>query len=141
MNENKRFIYTKSEGGVGYAIYDTTKNYTFPNLPREYEATVFCKILNKLYEKNKELQIITNFWKEQCGHRVNEHKNHYSINHCLCTADDFIHELRKGYEELQKENGELKQQLADIDKLIYDLGHNEMQRQYEEITKENGENE
>lgn len=56
MTENKRFIYTKSEGGIGYAIYDTTKNYIFPNLPREYEAKVFCKILNKLYKKNEELK-------------------------------------------------------------------------------------
>lgn len=55
MTENKRFIYAKSEGGVGYAIYDTTKTYTFPNLLREYEAKVFCKILNELYEENEEL--------------------------------------------------------------------------------------
>lgn len=33
------------------------------------------------------------------------------------------------------ENEELKQQLADIDRLIYDLGHDEMRRQYEEIFK------
>lgn len=32
-----------------------------------------------------------------------------------------------------KENEQLKQQLGDIDSLIYDLGHEEMQRQYEEI--------
>ena len=37
--------------------------------------------------------------------------------------------------ELRKENDELKQQLADIDRLIYDLGHDEMRRQYEEIFK------
>lgn len=56
MNENKRFIYAKSEGGIGYGVYDTTKNYIFPNLSREYEAKVFCKILNKLYKKNEELK-------------------------------------------------------------------------------------
>lgn len=38
--------------------------------------------------------------------------------------------------ELNEENEELKQQLADIDRLIDDLGNNEMQRQYEKITKE-----
>ena len=36
---------------------------------------------------------------------------------------------------LEKENEQLKQQLADIDRLIYDLGHDEMRRQYEEIFK------
>lgn len=41
--------------------------------------------------------------------------------------------------QLYKENEGLKQQLADIDKLIYDLGYDEMQRQYEEIIKGNGE--
>ena len=37
--------------------------------------------------------------------------------------------------KLDKENEQLKQQLADIDRLIYDLGHDEMRRQYEEIFK------
>lgn len=36
---------------------------------------------------------------------------------------------------LLNENEQLKQQLADIDRLIYDLGHDEMRRQYEEIFK------
>lgn len=114
---------------------------------KEENATLCEKISDLEYEneelkkENKELQITKNFWKEQCSYRVKEHKNHYSINHCRCTADDFIHELTKGYKGLQKENEELKQQLADIDKLIYDLGHNEMQRQYKEIIKENGKNE
>lgn len=153
MTKKERFIYAKSEGGTGYAIYDTTKNYTFPNLPREYEATVLCRVLNELADENeelkkenKELQLTKNFWKEQCNHRINEYKNYYSINHCPCSADDFVHELKKIYTQSIKEKGQLKQeneglkqQLADIDKLIYDLGHNKMQRQYEEITKENGE--
>ena len=60
MIENKRFIYTKSEGEIGYAIYDTTKNYTeknytFPNFPREYEAKVLCRVLNELHEENEKL--------------------------------------------------------------------------------------
>ena len=41
----------------------------------------------------------------------------------------------KRVRELEKENKQLKQQLADIDSLIYDLGHDEMRRQYEEIIK------
>jgi hypothetical protein len=37
--------------------------------------------------------------------------------------------------ELNDENEQLKQQLADVDRLIDDLGHDEMRRQYEEIFK------
>ncbi len=85
-------------------------------------------LLNNLYKENeelkkenKELQITKNFWKEQCGYRVNEHKNHYSINHCRCTADDFIHELKKICKGLQKENEKLKQENHDIKYILEEL--------------------
>ena len=48
-----------------------------------------------------------------------------------CTARTCVTRLNR----LTEENEQLKQQLADIDSLIYDLGHDEMRRQYEEIFK------
>lgn len=49
--------------------------------------------------------------------------------------DTKARERSKALSKLQKENEQLKQELADIDSLIYDLGHDEMRRQYEEIIK------
>ena len=43
--------------------------------------------------------------------------------------------LLNEYVDVKKEKEQLKQQLADVDRLIDDLGHDEMRRQYEEIFK------
>lgn len=47
------------------------------------------------------------------------------------TSDEIVDLLN----QLNEENEQLKQQLADVDRLIDDLGHDEMRRQYEEIFK------
>ena len=44
-----------------------------------------------------------------------------------------VNEIIQYMMKLEKENEELKQQLSDIDKLINDLGSEEMCRQYDEI--------
>ena len=67
-------------------------------------------LLNELHEENQKLLTLSNMKKGA---------------------------LVEAVKDLIKENEQLKQQLADIDKLIDDLGHNEMQRQYEEIIKQN----
>lgn len=97
MTEDKRFIYTKSEGGIGYAIYDTTKNYIFPNLPREYEAKVFCQILNKLYKKNEELKQENTELKSSIEKLYNKH------------IDEFFE-----YYDPTNENDKLKSELEEI---------------------------
>lgn len=112
MTENKRFIYAKSEGGVGYAIYDTTKTYTFPNLLREYEAKVFCRVLNELVDENEKLT------KQLRDYKI-------LVNDLSVQRDEFFNGAIENAEhngKLQKENEQLKQEneelLKDIDRLV-----------------------
>ena len=105
MTENKRFIYAKSEGGVGYAIYDTTKTYTFPNLPREYEAKVLCRVLNEFVDENEKLKKrISDLQKENYGN-IDGVAFYQEENASLCEK----------IFDLEFENEEL---LKDIDRLV-----------------------
>lgn len=106
MTENKRFIYAKSEGEIGYAIYDTTKNYTeknytFPNFPREYEAKVLCRVLNELHEENEKLT------KQLVDYKI-------LVNDLSIQRDEFFNGARENAElngKLQKENEQLRLQM------------------------------
>lgn len=101
MTENKRFIYAKSEGGVGYAIYDTTKNYIFSNLPRKYEAKVFCRVLNELHGENEKLT------KQLMDFKI-------LVNDLSIQRDEFFNGARENAElngKLQKENEQLRLQM------------------------------
>lgn len=67
--------------------------------------------LNKLYNENEQLRT----------------KNNAYIQDIEVFKEENTH--------LKLENEQLKQQLADVERLIDDLGHDEMRRQYEEIFK------
>ena len=77
----------------------------------------------KLVEENEELK------KE-----YSKLKHRHSLLHDVCVEAECD---RDGYHKdvlsLEKENEQLKKELYQIDKLIEDLGHEEMKRQYEEI--------
>lgn len=98
--------------------------------------TEIKKLYEKVQQKNEQLKKENNQLKEKVDN-LNDARLSYKQDWKYVCASLEVSEDR--VERLEVENEELKQQLADIDKLIYDLGHNEMQRQYEEITKESGE--
>lgn len=79
---------------------------------RPLRNDILVELLNKLNDENAELYIQLDFLKDKNRH---------------------IRDLVNENEQLKKENKELKQQLSDIDKLINDLGSEEMCRQYDEI--------
>lgn len=102
MTKNLQFIYAKSEGGTGYAIYDTTKNYTFPNLPREYEAKVFCRILNELADENEKLT------KQLKDYKI-------LINELSVQRDEFFN----GAIENARLNGKLQKENEQLQRYVY----------------------
>ena len=63
------------------------------------------------------------------------HEENEEIGTALDNMVTFKNKYRDKYKEVKKENEQLKQELADVDRLIDDLGHDEMRRQYEEIFK------
>ena len=73
-------------------------------------------------------------------HYANENKKLKKENEQLkskyseqCTQLDFLKNENRHMRDLVNENKQLKQQLASIDRLIDDLGSDEMCRQYNEI--------
>ena len=125
----KKQFEVQYDGWRYFHVADTINERCIARLDTKSDADAYLEIVEfyeelseeneELKKENKELQITKKFLKEQCSHTTNEHKNHYSINHCRCTADDFIHELRKGYKVLEKGNKELKKRVSDLQKENY----------------------
>ena len=102
----KRFTIDKD----GITVIDNCTN-GLTECKYSQEAKLLCNFLNEVTEENEQLKSDVYDWK--------------------VSAEDYL----KLGKSLKKENEQLKQQLADVDSLIYDLGHDEMRRQYEEIFK------
>lgn len=98
----------------------------------------------KLQKENRQLKLLVQGWealdeeKDEQLDKQNqalkklkeENEQFYNI------ANDYnipFDKLCETFEQCLDENEQLKKQLADVDRLIDDLGHDEMRRQYEEI--------
>lgn len=133
------------------------------NFDTEKEAEMLCEEWNKLVDENeskdKAIASLDNCQKSQSHSLIRlsmENKELKKQNEYLKSSDNITRleiQIRKLKEEnkklqseiswenikygtlkiLEDENKELKQQLSDIDKLINDLGSEEMCRQYDEI--------
>lgn len=97
----------------------------------------FLILYNEEHKKNEELkqkdeQLTQEL--EDCKDARKSYKQDWKA--CVSYCDEYedeINILKDNIEGLKEENEELKQKLCQIDKLIDDLGHEEMKRQYTNI--------
>ena len=141
MTEKRFTIEIWQEGSLFYK--DDKEGFSTHN-STSYVTNLVENKLNELYDENEQLKHDYGQLQYEMSQIIEKYNELEKENEIMLggltlyqekSADLELRNIRQAeqLDELSEENEQLKKELYLIDKLIEDLGHEEMKRQYEEI--------